>query len=137
VDKMRSGEALSDEDRESWLARIGTRSKDTVLDLDYQSVVVSCSALKKSYRDALRSALNNAGIRTIFVTLQAGKDVLVQRLEGRKGHYMSADMVEGQLAAQEDAAIEETDVVPVDAEADVQTVLEEIKWLLERVMAME
>lgn len=137
VDKMRSGEALSDEDRESWLARIGTRSKETVLDLDYQSVVVSCSALKQSYRDALRSALNNAGTRTIFVTLQAGKDVLVQRLEGRKGHYMSADMVEGQLAAQEDAAIEETDVVPVDAEADAQTVLEDVKWLLERVMAME
>lgn len=130
IDKMRSNLPLHDEDRWTWLNRLSQHAAETLGDLSYPNVVVSCSALKRSYRSQLRSSLGSRNIQALFVDLQAEGEVLIQRLENRTGHYMSKDMVEGQLRTYEGAGREETDVLPVDATKDEDSVLNEVKWLL-------
>jgi carbohydrate kinase (thermoresistant glucokinase family) len=131
VDKMKSGTALSDEDRTSWLGRICNHARESIHDLAYDSVIVSCSALKRSYRSQIRASLAEHGIEAVFVDLQASRDVLLQRLQARKGHYMSAAMVDSQIVTYESATAEESDVLPVDAEQDQEDIVEEVKWLLQ------
>lgn len=133
VGKMARGVALTDEDREAWLQRVGKRAIEGVGDLGYDSIVVSCSALKRGYRDALRSRICREGVRVVFLDLQCGRDVLVKRLEERKGHYMSAEMVDGQLAVYEGPGVDETDVLPLDAEGRGDAVEAEARCVLEGV----
>lgn len=136
VEKMSSGNALSDEDRAGWLARICSHAREIVQDLDYPTAVISCSALKVSYRAQMRDTLSRHGINVVFVDLQAARELLVQRMEARKGHYMGAKMVEGQLAVYEGAAADELDVLPVDAESEESDVVEEVKWLLTNIVGL-
>lgn len=132
VGKMSRGVALTDEDRGAWLQRIGRRALESVGELGYDAVVVSCSALKRAYRDALRRHVNSDGARLVFLDLQCGRDALVKRLEERKGHYMSAEMVDGQLAVYEAPELDETDVFPVDAEDSSDVVTAGARWVLEK-----
>ncbi|KAH8667800.1 hypothetical protein BGZ61DRAFT_483715 [Ilyonectria robusta] len=131
VEKMRSKTALTDEDRLLWLDRICTRADSSLFELGYDSVVISCSALKLGYRSRIRNTLAERGIKVAIFDLQCGKDVLLKRLEQRKGHYMSADMADGQLSLHENPGVEEVDVIPIDAEADVHQVIGEVNWFLE------
>ncbi|EGX90922.1 NRPS-like enzyme [Cordyceps militaris CM01] len=136
VDMMRAHTALSDNDRKGWLGRVCSHARETVCELDYSAVVVSCSALKASYRAHIRETLGRDGVRAVFVDLQAGRDVLVKRMEARKGHYMGAQMVDGQLEVYEAAGQDEMDVLPVDAEADQEEVVDEVKWILNKVVGL-
>lgn len=136
VNKMRLHTALSDEDRAGWLSRICSHARETVQELDYSVAVISCSALKASYRTQIRQTMARDGVRAVFVDLQAGRDVLVQRMEARTGQYMGAQMVDGQLEVYEGAGQDEVDVLPVDAEADREAVVDEVKWLLTNVMGL-
>lgn len=95
VEKMRSGEPLSDEDRWPWLDRLraeidGWMSGD-------RTVVLACSALKASYRERLRPTTGSVK----FVYLHAHRDLIEQRLAERKGHYMPASLLKSQLASLE------------------------------------
>ncbi|OAA43563.1 NRPS-like enzyme [Cordyceps fumosorosea ARSEF 2679] len=99
VDKMRTHTTLSDEDRVGWLGRICSRARETVHELDYSAAIVSCSALKASYRTSIRESLGREGVRAVFLDLQADRDVLVQRMKARKEHSTSSQMVDGQLEA--------------------------------------
>lgn len=102
VDKMRAGIALDDADRQPWLERVaawitmqGERQRDGV---------VSCSALKRSYRERLRRA--DPGLH--FVYLQLPRVELEQRLRQRD-HFMPASLLDSQLRTlQEPAADERT-----------------------------
>ena len=132
VNKMSHSVALTDEDRGAWLQRVGRRAIESVEELGYDAVVVSCSALKREYRDALRRHVDSDGARLVFLDLQCGRDVLVKRLEERKGHYMSATMVDGQLAAYEGPEVDEMDVFPIDAEDSNGAVMDEARWVLEK-----
>ncbi|TDZ38731.1 Non-canonical non-ribosomal peptide synthetase FUB8 [Colletotrichum spinosum] len=133
VDKMSGNLALTDDDRARWLDRIGKRAVEALEDLGYGSVVVSCSALKKSYRDTLRDVISRSdGARAVFLDLQCEPETLVKRISERKGHYMLASMVEGQVGVYEPAGLEEVDVFPVEGEGKPEEVLEEAKWLLEQ-----
>lgn len=132
VVKMSRGVALTDEDRGAWLQRVGRRALESVGELGYDSVLVSCSALKRAYRETLRGHINLAGTRVVFLDLQCGRDALVERLEARKGHYMSAEMVDGQLAVYEGPRADETDVFPLDAEGSGDAVMDEARWVLEK-----
>lgn len=131
IEKMRSAQPLSDGDRWPWLERVSSHAAEALEDLSYDSVVVSCSALKRSYRSQLRESLASRGMRVLFLDLQADSQTLTARLAARTGHYMRQDLVDGQLETYEAAGPEETDVFPVDAATDEKTVLEEIMWLLE------
>lgn len=92
VEKMAQGIPLTDEDRLPWLDRIGEEIK-TALNAS-RGLVVSCSALKKSYRDRLRQA---AGGRLAFVFLEGSRDLLLSRMQARQGHFMPASLLDSQL----------------------------------------
>jgi gluconokinase len=101
VAKMAAGRALSDEDRAPWLARIKDWI-DTQLGRG-QSGVVTCSALKRAYRDAIRAGRPNV----IFVHIAGDESLIRERLTGRKGHFMPASLLASQFATLEPPAADE------------------------------
>jgi gluconokinase len=92
IAKMRAGIPLTDNDRWPWLDRIGASIKIAVADNGIG--IVSCSALKRSYRDRLRQII---GFPVLFVLLEAGHDELQRRLSSRVGHYMPAGLLASQI----------------------------------------
>lgn len=135
IEKMSAGTALVDEDRSLWLNRICARARETLYDLEHDSVVISCSALKTNYRTTLRDQLQQHDIKVLFLDLQASASVLTSRLESREGHYMTSDMVDGQVELHEIATKEETDVFPIDSELSKEAVVGEALWLLQRIVS--
>ncbi|KAI1322237.1 male sterility protein [Xylariaceae sp. FL0255] len=133
VDSMRAGIALADEDRQPWFARINKRIEEELYDLGYPKVVVSCSSLKRDYRDILRQAGQERVVKPdfVFLNLQCNPETLESRLQGRGGHYMKAEMVRSQVDIEEAVWNDETDVYPIDAERHPDEVLDEAKWCLE------
>ena len=119
--KMKSGAPLTDEDRWPWLDRVGA-----MLALGKRTIV-ACSALRRAYRDRLRST---AGPKLKFVYLQADPDTMRARVAGRHGHYMPASLVTSQFADLEPPD-GEADVVAVSADADLAA---EIPLLAARVL---
>jgi carbohydrate kinase (thermoresistant glucokinase family) len=93
VAKMESGTPLNDEDRKPWLEMIGHRFADA----DGHSLVIACSALKRAYRDIIRAAA--PGVR--FVLLHGPAELLAERLEHRRGHFMPSSLLASQLATLE------------------------------------
>ncbi|HET9776985.1 MAG TPA: hypothetical protein VFP77_10495, partial [Gemmatimonadaceae bacterium] len=71
-------------------------------------VVVACSALKRTYRDVLRTAAPDVR----FVFLNGPKSLIAERLESRRGHYMLASMLESQLATLEPPDADENVIAP-------------------------
>lgn len=109
---MAAGTALTDADRAGWLATIAGRLG--AAHAAGQGLVVSCSALKRSYRDQLRAAC--PGLR--FVHLRGTPAQLRERLQGRSGHYMPASLLDSQLATlQAPAADEQALVFNIDQPA--------------------
>ncbi|GCL63895.1 gluconokinase [Pseudaquabacterium pictum] len=101
VAKMAAGTPLTDADRAGWLAEIGRRLGQA--QAAGQGLVVSCSALKRSYRDGLRAAC--PGLQ--FVHLHGSADLLRHRLQARTGHYMPPSLLDSQLATLEPPAADE------------------------------
>lgn len=101
IQKMSSGSPLTDADRQTWLYAIGRRIR-RANDMG-DGVVVSCSALKREYRDLLRR--EGGAVRFIF--LRGTRDLIETRLEQRQGHFMPASLLESQLATLEDPSAEE------------------------------
>ncbi|WZH45841.1 Gluconate kinase [Fusarium acuminatum] len=132
VEGMRSGTPLVEADRMQWLKRVCVRTKETLLDLEYESVAISCSALTAAYRATIRQQLQEDGINIVFLDLQASAETLTERLEAREGHYMSSGMDVGQVELHEVANQEETDVFPIDSEAEKEIVIEEALWFLSK-----
>jgi carbohydrate kinase (thermoresistant glucokinase family) len=108
IDKMRRGEPLDDADRAPWLGAVA----DVLADVNAHphGVVVACSALKRSYRDVLRTV---RGLH--FVFLDAGRPLIERRFEERQGHFMPAALIAGQFETLEKPGGTETDIVTVDA----------------------
>lgn len=95
VEKMHSGIPLSDEDRWPWLHSI--RAWMSEKENDGKSTIVTCSALKKSYRDVLRKG----SARVIFMHLDGERTLLATRLGARTGHFMPASLLDSQYATLE------------------------------------
>lgn len=95
VEKMRRGDALTDADRAPWLSAL--RRCIDELAAAGRSAVVSCSALKQSYRDVL--AAERPEVR--FVWLTAPPELLLERVRHRGGHYMPPELLESQLVTLE------------------------------------
>jgi gluconokinase len=101
VERMSRGVPLTDDDRAQWLRSLAARireAKDTGTGL-----VVSCSALKRSYRDVLRGAAGELQ----FVFLQGSRALLAERLASRRGHYMPPSLLESQVATLEEPSPDE------------------------------
>jgi gluconokinase len=94
--KMRQGTALTDQDRAAWLAILGSLLADHRR--RGQSAALTCSALKRSYRDLLRS--HDAGLR--FVYLEIDKPHALERVAARAGeHLFPPSLVDSQFATLE------------------------------------
>lgn len=105
VAKMRAGMPLTDGDRWPWLDRVGQ-----VL-LAEAPVIVGCSALKRAYRDRIRTA---AGGPMTLVHLAGSQEVIAARMALRQGHYMPLSLLDSQFAALEPPAAEEAITVSID-----------------------
>jgi gluconokinase len=92
VAKMTAGIPLTDADREPWLRAVGR----TLASGGDAGVVVACSALKRSYRDLIRSVAPG----TVFAELDGTRELLEERVI-RPGHFMPASLLDSQLATLE------------------------------------
>ena len=91
VERMAAGVALTDDDRRDWLLAVARHLK--AAREANRSLVVSCSALKRSYRDVLRSA----SAELAFVHVHGDPALLGERMRARVGHYMPASLLLSQL----------------------------------------
>jgi carbohydrate kinase (thermoresistant glucokinase family) len=91
IERMASGIPLTDNDRRDWLLEIAQQIADARA--GRHGLVVSCSALKRSYRDMLRTA---AG-KLAFVHLQGSRELLQTRIAARPGHFMPSSLLDSQL----------------------------------------
>jgi len=122
VDKMAKGIPLSDADRWDWLTNLREESIRKI-QAGAQGVVLTCSALKRKYRDVIRVApYYSHDVLVHFVYLHAPEEVLIARVGARKGHYMGANMVHSQCMILEPPGKEETDVITVDVSASIDEV---------------
>ena len=101
VERMSRGVALRDDDRVEWLrslaARVGEAKNAG------SGLVMTCSALKRSYRNVLRAEAHELR----FVFLQGSRALIAERLAGRSGHFMPASLLESQFAALEEPSPDE------------------------------
>ena len=120
IERMAQGVPLTDEDRQPWLLAIARRLREA--ERSGSGLVVACSALKRSYRDLLRS---HGAIETRFVYLRGGEPIIAERLAGRRGHFMPASLLKSQFAALEEpgddehASVYETTESPEAIVADI------------------
>lgn len=120
IAKMSAGHPLDDADRRPWLETLAARLGEK--EAAGTSSILACSALKRSYRDLLRSGAP----RVRFVHLHGDKAVLAARLANRKGHFFPPDLLDSQFAALEPLGPDEDGVVvdvALDPEAQVRAAL--------------
>lgn len=135
IAKMSSGLPLQDSDRWPWLNSICNKLIQTVSSKNAfdkkNAIIISCSALKRSYRDLIRLRLAplSATVKLWFLYLHVPPttqsiDLLKNRLQSRLGHFMPISLVESQLGTLEDPRADgKDDVFTIPFDAD-ETVLE-------------
>ena len=101
VARMAAGIALTDADRQGWLATLADHL--AAARNAGQGLVLSCSALKRSYRDILRRGVPDV----MFVHLAGTRELLAARMSRRPGHYMPASLLDSQLAILEPPGADE------------------------------
>ena len=111
IAKMTAGEALDDDDRHPWLEAIG----EWLVAHEESGGVMSCSALKRKYRDQLREHAPEVE----FLHLHGTREVIARRQASRPGHFMPASLLDSQFATLEALAPDEHgQVVDVDQSID-------------------
>ena len=113
--KMAAGTPLTDDDRWPWLRRIAAWIGEQ--EAAGRGAVVTCSALRRSYRELLRDG--HPSVR--FVHLVAPDDVLTDRITNRRRHYMPPSLLRSQLDALEPLGADEPGV-RVETQGDPDTV---------------
>ena len=115
IDKMASGIPLDDDDRAPWLAEIGRR-----FSASDSGLVIACSALKRSYRDIIRSGDSSV----VFVHLHGTRELLHKRMAARPGHFMPLSLLDSQLETLEELQPDEASVV-VDIATPVKQIVDD------------
>ena len=119
IAKMTAGHPLDDDDRYPWLEAIGEWLAE-----HSDGGVMSCSALKRKYRDQLR----HHAPRVAFLLLQGTPEVIRKRQASRPGHFMPASLLSSQFATLEPLAPDE-DGVTIDVDQSVDAIVEEyMRW---------
>lgn len=124
---MAAGTPLTDDDRHEWLLALAAQLRRARTEA--RGVVISCSALKRRYRDLLRSGDDS----TCFVFLSTDVGVLRDRLRARTRHYMPVTLLDSQLAALEPPMHDECSIT-VDAHQSPGAI---VTAVLERLPAMQ
>ncbi|ASK27067.1 gluconokinase [Neisseria chenwenguii] len=123
-DKMGAGIPLTDEDRYPWLGNLRDWMTQQA-ESGAAHTVVTCSALKRQYRDILRGAKG----KVAFVHLSPPHDTNLERMLARKGHYMKAEMLTSQLAILEELGADEYGIKIDNAGAPEAVEAEILAWL--------
>ena len=118
IKKMRSGQALNDNDRTPWLQRIN----DAAFSIEQkgETGVIVCSALKRQYRDLIRE--ENKKVK--FVYLHGDFDLVLERMQARKGHFMPVELLKSQFETLERPTDDETDVLVVNIDGSMDEVVD-------------
>jgi gluconokinase len=119
VAKMTSGQPLTDEDRWPWLDKVAEWIDDHVA--TGQPGIMTCSALKKAYRDRLR------GPGVAFVHLNGTRELLAARIAARRDHYMPGSLLDSQLEALQPLEADENGIV---VELDSKSLQEEAEEIM-------
>lgn len=118
IQKMSSGQPLNDEDRKPWLERI--RDASYSLESKNEHGIIVCSALKKAYRDQIREGNENV----TFLFLDGDKQLILERMSKRQGHFMKENMVNSQFETLERPDAEPQTIV-VNIDASIEEIIEE------------
>jgi gluconokinase len=119
---MRNGTPLTDADRWDWLTALRDESMKRIAS-GADGVVLTCSALKRKYRDVIRvAAYYDPSLLIHFIYLDAPEEVLLERVTRRQNHYMGANMVHSQFNILERPSDDEHDVVSIDVSKSVDEV---------------
>jgi len=105
IEKMHTGQPLTDEDRWPWLEGIAAWIDATRRAGNHGTV--ACSALKRSYRDILVG--ERADVRIVY--LKGGRDLIARRLAARDGHFMPSSLLDSQFATLEEPKPDEHPIV--------------------------
>ena len=116
IEKMTAGIALDDGDRYPWLEAVGEWLAARV----EQGGVMSCSALKRKYRDQLRRHTD----AVTFLHLDGTPQVIARRQASRPGHFMPASLLESQFRTLEPLEPDEHGIV-IDVDQPVDAIVEE------------
>ncbi len=119
IAKMKSGQPLNDADRAPWLKAVGDWIDRWVT--AGQSGVISCSALKRAYRDTL--ANGRPAVRFVFIDLDEA--TIAERLQHRKGHYWPPELLHSQFEALEPPMPDEP-VIVVDGNTSREAQVERV-----------
>jgi len=122
IAKMTAGHPLDDDDRRPWLDTIGTWLADHA-----DGGVMSCSALKRAYRDQLREHLADVE----FLHLAGTPEVIGRRQASRPGHFMPASLLASQFATLEPLGPDERGV-DVNVDQDIDSIVNEFVALTRR-----
>jgi gluconokinase len=115
IAKMTAGHALDDDDRGPWLTSIG----EWLAAHEQGGGVMSCSALKRRYRDQLRSHVSHVE----FVHLDGTQEVIARRQASRPGHFMPASLLASQFATLEPLDADEDGVV-IDVDQSIDDIVD-------------
>jgi gluconokinase len=125
-ERMARGIALTDADRKDWLDTLGRR-----LQAHPQGVVMTCSALKRAYREQLRAA--SPGLRFAFLDITPA--AAARRVAARPSHFFSASLVDSQFATLQ-SPVGEPGVLRLDAELPLNILQEQVEhWLQQETSA--
>ncbi|MCO7522807.1 MULTISPECIES: gluconokinase [unclassified Pseudomonas] len=123
IAKMSAGIPLDDDDRAGWLVRLGEALQNAIS--AGERPILTCSALKRRYRETLREAVPALG----FVFLELTPQQAEQRVRARPGHFMPASLIDSQFAALEPPHGEPL-TLELDATAPVEALAEAVHtWL--------
>ena len=121
VAKMSAGTALTDEDRWPWLDRVAAWIRDHTA--TGMPGIITCSALRRSYRDRL------SGNNVVFVHLTGSRNLIGQRLTARVDHYMPATLLDSQIATLQPPEADENAVAVLVGRAPSEVAAEIIRRL--------
>jgi gluconokinase len=115
VAKMTAGQPLNDDDRYPWLEAIGKWLAD-----HHDGGVMSCSALKRKYRDQLRRHCADVE----FLHLSGSPEVISKRQASRPGHFMPASLLQSQFATLEPLEPDEHGIA-IDVDQNIDSIVDD------------
>lgn len=125
---------MNDDDRYPWLQVIVNVLEEKAKVLQEQDVsstkrviILTCSSLRKAYRDLLRK-VPQANATITFVYLKGSPELLLERITGRKGHFMASKMLESQLDTLEEPDPSQENVIVADIRKDPPTLA---RWIVD------
>lgn len=120
IEKMSAGHALNDADRWPWLEAIGQWMQGQT-----EGAIVGCSALKRSYRDLIRTHAPD----TVFVHLHGSYELLLERMQNRAGHFMPVSLLQSQFETLEELGEDEPGIVLDVAQNPAELTAEAAEYL--------